>query len=160
MTTHATNRTLVVIDIENLCGGPDNVAVLGKYIRYLYDQLSSPGWMPVIATSGYTIKACPDLWWSWADARRLVRSGPDGADLALIDVLTEPVATQCDRIEIWSGDHIFSAPAKVLAESGHRVIVRGAPGSISRQLRHVATHVSELVELALVASVPAPLAVA
>lgn len=160
MTTHATERTLAVIDIENLCGGPDNVSVLGKYIRYLYDQLSSPGWMPVIATSGYTVRECPDFWWSWADARRLVRSGPDGADLALIDVLTEPVATHCERVEIWSGDHIFAASAKSLTESGCHVTVRGAPGSIARQLRRVATHVNELVELALVASEPTPLAVA
>lgn len=153
-------RTLVLIDIENLCGGPDNVSALHRYIRYLYDQSASAGWMPVIATSTYTAARCPDLWWTWHDARRLHRSGPDAADLELIETLNEPLARRCQHIEIWSGDHIFSSAAIRLRGSGSTVTVRAAPGMLARKLRHAATRVCELTELALLTTPVRPLTAA
>ena len=142
-----------MIDIENLCGGPDQVAALGPYIRYLYEHIASDRWMPVVATSSYTLRQHPSLWWSWPDARRLIRSGPDGADLALVEILNEPVADHCDTIEIWSGDHIFARSIRLLRDRGKTVTVRGAPGSIASYLRHVATDICELAELSFVHSV-------
>ena len=150
------HRTLALIDIENLCGGPDNVNGLHRYIRYLYDQAASAEWMPVIATSTYTAARCPDLWWTWHDARRLHRSGPDAADLELIETLNEPLAQRCQHIEIWSGDHIFSAAAIRLRDSGATVTVRAAPGMLARQLRHAATRAHELIELAMVTATVQP----
>lgn len=150
------HRTLAVIDIENLCGGPDNVNSFHRYIRYLYDEAATDMWMPVIATSTHTITRCPDLWWTWHDARRLHRTGPDAADLELLDTLREPTAQRCDHIEIWSGDHIFADAARRLRRHGTTVTVRAAPAALSRQLRYSATRVHELVELNMLTASPRP----
>lgn len=142
------HRTLAVIDIENLCGGPENVDGLHRYVRYLYDQTSCDTWLPVVASSTHTVVQCPDLWWAWRDARRLHRSGPDGADLELVEVLSGPLAARCQHVEIWSGDHIFSDAARQLRSHGTRVTVRAARGTLARQLRESATFVYELPQLA------------
>ena len=149
MGTHL-QRTFAVIDIENLCGGPDNVDHLQRYIRYLYDQLSDGSWMPIIASSSHTVRRCPNMWWTWPDARRLHRTGCDAADTALLDALSEPTAARSSHVEIWSGDHIFTKAVRELTRSGVDVTVRAAPGTLSRQLRHVSTRAHELVELTFV----------
>jgi len=48
-----------------------------------------------------------------------VRSGPDGADLELLDVLrNENVAGAITRVVIGSGDHLFAEEAARLAAEG------------------------------------------
>jgi hypothetical protein len=60
----------------------------------------------------------------WPDARYRVRSGPDGADLALLDVLWhENVAQRFTHVAIGSGDHLFAEEAAHLAAQGVWVTV-------------------------------------
>jgi hypothetical protein len=88
----------------------------------------------VIATSHHSAAAA---WFAWpAAARRLVRSGPDGADLALLEVLEhENVARRYDLIVIGSGDAIFALPAAKLQEAGATVVVVSRRSALSRRLR-------------------------
>jgi hypothetical protein len=87
----------------------------------------------VVSSSHHTAKA---TWFGWGNARRVVRSGPDGADLALIEIIEkEDVVARFGRIVIASGDQIFAGPAAALQAAGVAVTVVSRPELLSRRLR-------------------------
>ena len=64
-----------------------------------------------------------------------VRSGPDGADLALLDILRhENVAQRFTHVAIGSGDHRFAEDATRLAALGVWVTVASRKRSLSQRL--------------------------
>jgi hypothetical protein len=78
----------------------------------------------------------------WPHARYRVRSGRDGADLELIDVLEhENVATRFSHVVIGSGDGRFGVAAASLADRGVRITVVSRRGSLSPGLARVARDV-------------------
>ena len=78
----------------------------------------------------------------WPHARYRVRSGPDGADLALLDVLRhENVATRFTHVAIGSGDHLFAEVAAHLAAQGVWVTVVSRRRSLSPRLALAAREV-------------------
>lgn len=75
----------------------------------------------------------------WPGSRPRVRSGPDGADHALLDVLfTEPAVARSAEIIIASGDGIFAEGVARLIGSGHTVSVVSRPEALARRLRMAA----------------------
>ncbi|MFC4555741.1 NYN domain-containing protein [Georgenia faecalis] len=127
-------RRLVVVDIENCVGGAVLTAgpatwvreVVARAVGRMTDQV-------VIGVShvGLISTAC-----AWPGARVLVRSGRDGADLVLLDVLqNEGIASRFDEVFLFSGDGIFADTVAALAEAGVRVTVVGHPGQVALQLR-------------------------
>jgi hypothetical protein len=128
-------RSLHLVDAENLLGRTEfnetDVAAAAVAYRAVAGVAETD--LVVIASSHYT--AFP-VWFGWGKARRLVRSGPDGADLALIEVIeTENVATRFDRIVIGSGDGIFALPAADLQAVGADVTVVSRRAFLSNRLR-------------------------
>ena len=86
----------------------------------------------VIASSHLALKST-GCW--WPGARYLVRSGPDGADLALLDLLSrERVADRFRDVTIASGDGIFTQAASVLTAAGCVVTVVSQRARLSGQL--------------------------
>src|SRR4051812_22281292 len=81
-----TSRALHLVDVENLLGGPWFTVGEVTAISLAYARTAgvAAGDLVVVASSHHTALA---VWFGWGDARRLVRSGPDGADLALLDVI-------------------------------------------------------------------------
>ena len=78
----------------------------------------------------------------WPHARYRVRSGPDGADLALLDVLRhENVALRFTHVAIGSGDHLFAEQAAHLAAHGVWVTVVSRQRSLSPRLALAAREV-------------------
>jgi hypothetical protein len=78
----------------------------------------------------------------WPHARYRVRSGPDGADLELLDVLlNEDVATRFSHVVIGSGDGMFGEVAAALRDGGVRVTVVSRRGSLSPGLARAARDV-------------------
>ena len=78
----------------------------------------------------------------WPHAHYRVRSGPDGADLALLDVLRhENVATRFTHVAIGSGDHLFAEAAAHLAAQGVWVTVVSRRRSLSPRLALAAREV-------------------
>jgi hypothetical protein len=78
----------------------------------------------------------------WPHAHYRVRSGPDGADLALLDVLQhENVAGRFTHVAIGSGDHLFVEEAAHLAAQGVWVTVVSRQRSLSPQLALAAREV-------------------
>ncbi len=131
----AQGRALHLVDVENLLGGTDFTEADVAAVARNYRQIARVGAddLVVVASSHHT--ALP-VWFGWGEARRLVRSGSDGADLALLDVVKhEDVAVRFERVVIGSGDGIFAFGAAALQRDGVGVTVVSQRESLSRQLR-------------------------
>jgi hypothetical protein len=130
-----------VVDIENLAGAaiPSRVQVSTVQGLYLSRLRFGADDQVVMAASHLGLLEAA---LAWPHARYRVRSGPDGADLALIDVLLhEDIPSRFSHVVIGSGDGMFARTAKILAASGVRVTVASRPGSLSRLLRQAASDV-------------------
>jgi hypothetical protein len=150
-------RGLHLIDIENLTGGSkpsiEQVRdVQGSYAGHLtfgdLDQV-------VIASSHLTLLSAA---LGWPHARYRIRSGPDGADLELLDVLThEKVAARFTRLIVGSGDGAFARAVASLTAAGVQVTVVSRRDSLSARLAYAASEVIYLDPLrsATAAGVPA-----
>src|SRR5580692_2218608 len=132
------DRTLHVVDIENLAGAaiPSLDLVSAVQLSYLARLRFGADDHVVLATSHLGLL---NAGLGWPHARHLVRSGKDGADLELLDVLEhENVATRFRHVVIGSGDGIFGRSAASLAASGVRITVISRHGSLSPGLARAA----------------------
>lgn len=129
-------RVLHLVDVENLAGTGGFSQTDAVRIHEAYVQVAPHGAVDqiVLATSHH---AALPAWRGWPEtARRLVRSGPDGADLALLEVLErESVASRFGHVVIGSGDGIFAFEAARLQAAGVNVTVVTRRGALSRRLR-------------------------
>ena len=134
-------RTLHVVDIENLAGAaiPTLIQVNEVQGRYLAKLGFGAADQAVLASSHLSFMNAA---LGWPNARYRVRSGRDGADLELLDVLEhEDVASRFTHVVIGSGDGMFGRAAKSLGDRGVRVTVVSRPGSLSAGLARVAQDV-------------------
>jgi hypothetical protein len=134
-------RALHVVDIENLAGNalPSLDLVTEVQVRYLACLGFGTGDQVVLAASH---KGLLNAGLGWPHARYQVRSGKDGADLALIDVLEhENVAARFSHVVIGSGDGLFGDAAGHLADRGVHITVVSRRGSLARDLARVARDV-------------------
>jgi hypothetical protein len=133
-----TGRSIHLIDVENLLGGPDFAEL--DVIELMAEYSSLVDRRPldhVVIASCH--RAAPATWFGCLEARRLVRSGPDGADLALVGVIEqENLAARYDRIVIGSGDGIFAEPAALLQTLGASVTVVAPVRGLSPKLKFAA----------------------
>jgi len=134
-------RHLVLIDIENLAATPSPTQQAVRTVRAslqdLLPDFESALW--VIACSHH---AAPTVAFEFPRARHLWRSGRDGADLALLEVLTnEPVDDRFGRVSICSGDGIFANEAARLGGAGVEVTALAREGHLAARLRLAARNV-------------------
>lgn len=100
-------RSLHLVDIENLIG-PDRDPHTIRLAAARYAEIAEVGAADLVIVAsapriGVQVKAAfPSASVRW-------RSGPDGADLALLDGLDELPLERFDRLVIGSGDGIFAA---------------------------------------------------
>ncbi len=135
------DRALHVVDIENLAGAavPSLALVSEVQLKYLARLRFGADDQVVLAASH---RALLNAGLGWPNARYRVRSGKDGADLELIDVLEhENVATRFSHVVIGSGDGRFGGAAASLADHGVRITVVSRRGSLSPGLARVARDV-------------------
>lgn len=136
-------RRLTVVDIENLIGG----AVLhAKDVSWARRRLTAAGSLTsadqvVIGTSHVGLL---HVGTAWTQQRYVVGSGPNGADLALLDVLAEDLPTKYGRVLLASGDGIFTDAVTSLTASGVDVHVVALRDRLSRRLRMAASQVTLL----------------
>ena len=127
-------RRLHLVDIENLSGAAIPSLGLIREVRGLYAGRLAFGAVDqvVIASSHLTLLNAA---LGWPHARYRVRSGPDGADLELLDVLWhENVAARFTHVTIGSGDGAFARAAASLGAAGVRVTVVSRRRSLSARL--------------------------
>lgn len=142
-------RHLILIDIENLAASPSPtttevesaIAELRSTVPdYDHDQR-------IVACSHH---AAATVAFAFPGARHLWRSGRDGADTALLEVLeNERVADRYDRVTICSGDGIFADTVAWLASRGVEVTVVSRAGHLSARLQLAARWVTLVPAFAL-----------
>jgi hypothetical protein len=128
-------RALHLIDIENLAGNPVPGRIDVLLVRYRYHKRVG------FSANDQAIVGCNHLafrhaGFSWPGVRYLLRSGENGADLVLLDVIRhEQVAERFSHVVIASGDGIFAPEAAGLAALGCHVTVASRRDALSRRLR-------------------------
>lgn len=135
------DRALHLVDIENLAGAP--VPSLAQVNDVQARYLACPGFGPddqaVLAASHLGLL---NAGLGWPHARYRVRSGKNGADLELLDVLEhENIAARFSHVVIGSGDGMFARAAAGLASRGVRVTVVSRRTSLARDLARAARDV-------------------
>lgn len=135
-------RSLHLLDVENLMGGPKRGV---RALEYASDAYRGTG---LVACGDHIIMAANprlilDAARLWPGARSLLGRGPDGADRALIKAASNVawVARRFDRIVIGSGDGIFSRLAMKFRALGIEVGVVSRAGSLAYVLRRQASFV-------------------
>ena len=134
------SRRLLLIDIENVVGGLVCSEATAEHARCSIVQAvgAHPMDQVVVATCH---KGYPYVAWCWPTARRRVRSGKDGADLELLDVLQEEVPAHFQHVVLVSGDGIFTEAVTELGRRGVKVTVAARRGHLSNRLRFAAAEV-------------------
>jgi hypothetical protein len=127
-------RRLHVVDVENLAGDQLPSLCQVREAQGLYADCLGFGAMDQVevASSHLTLL---NAGLGWPHAHYRIRSGPDGADLALLDVLRhENIAKRFTHLAIGSGDHLFAEEVAHLAAQGVWVTVVSRRGSLSSRL--------------------------
>jgi hypothetical protein len=140
------NRTIHLVDIENVCRNPRPRRVEVEAARRCYEDLISPktGDHIVLACNH---GACVEVGLGWRGARVVTRSGPNGADRALLDVIDqERLSSRFQHVVIGSGDGIFADAAAQLASDGLDVTVVSLKRALSRRLQLAACRVCYIPE--------------
>jgi hypothetical protein len=149
-------RRLHLIDIENLVGCPRPTTAEASACREAYNEHATvgPDDLVVVACNHGAAFA---VGLGWSGARLLLRSGPDGADLALLDVIAhESVEDRFAAIVVASGDGCFANAVARLGGLGLDVTVVSTGRALSRRLALAAKHVV-LFEATLPPAIPAAL---
>ncbi|KAA9374845.1 hypothetical protein F5972_30040 [Microbispora cellulosiformans] len=141
-------RALHVVDIENLVGAAYPTAAQAEQAMQAYAAVA------LVADRDHMIVGCSPMaarWVGWArpaGSRLVVRHGKDGADLALLEELSdrEHIAARYGRVVIGSGDGIFAESAAYLAASCEVQVVFGA-GALSRKLLMAVGHRVAAIEI-------------
>lgn len=139
-------RRLVVVDIENVVGGAVRTRSMADWARAVVESTLrvQAGEQIVIGTCHVGLFNAQS---AWPCARVRVRSGEDGADVELLDVLTgEGLERRFDEIVLVSGDHYFVDAVAALAGSGVHVTVASWARSLSTRLRLAASQIVYLDE--------------
>jgi hypothetical protein len=141
-------RRLHLVDIENLAGAAlPSLSQVHETLGLYTDCLAFGAMDQVEVASSHLTLMNAALGWPRAHYR--IRSGPDGADLALLDVLQhENVARRFTHVAIGSGDHLFAEEAARLAAQGVWVTVVSRRRGLSRQLALAAREVIVLDAMA------------
>lgn len=136
-------RRLIVVDMENIVGGAVMTVEAGVWVRREIVAVigERAGDQVVIGTAR---NGCLNAGLSWGGARRVMRDGASGADLALLEVLTENVENRFAEVVIISGDHIFSERVSEFAGAGLKTMVVGVRGSTATALR-LAAHETKYI---------------
>ena len=128
-------RTLLLVDLENLAGGPHVPldSMLSSVAQFSRLSGLGPGDLAVVGTNPGLLSQASQL---MPRARLVTQAGPDGADLALLREVRDLlwVAQRFDRVVIGSGDGIFSNVAQGLRNLGIAVGVVGPHGGIATRL--------------------------
>lgn len=141
-------RTLHLVDIENLAGGPRRAAqCFGRALREFEEAAE------VAEEDQVVMAADVNLWKRTAfdveRGRYLVGFGRDGADRVLLqEARVDWVVERFERLVVGSGDHAFAPLARQVRRRGLEVVVVARSGSLAGALRWEATRVELLPALA------------
>jgi hypothetical protein len=133
-------RRIILVDIENVVGGSsalrDHVLWAKDVVEECISARPDDQVVVGVAPTGLLDLAC-----AWTCVRYVMRSGLDGADLVLLEVLGENIADRFGEVVLVSGDGIFADALAALASQGvHTTVVAHSDG-LSRRLELAANAV-------------------
>ena len=141
----AKNRTMHVVDLENLFGGTAFNAAATASLAAAYPHYDRTHDQVVVGASCQVTAVEGAL--GWKGSRLVWMRGRDGADLCIADVLlNEDIERRVERVVIGSGDGLFAPVAAYLAARGVEVGVITRRDHLSRTLRLAAHWVTYLPE--------------
>ena len=131
------SRQLVLADVENLAATPTpSEAEVVEIRRHLHQLIERSGvsTLEIVACSHMAAEA---VRFGWPSGHHRWRSGPDGADLALLVGCDQFDwnAPRFTRLIIASGDGIFAELACRMASLGVEVVVVVGRGQLSKRLQ-------------------------
>jgi hypothetical protein len=133
-------RRLHLIDADNLAGSGYPSTAQVREVHDAYGAAVRPGPLD------HTIIACShmsgvDVGLEWQGAQLFWRSGPDGADLVLLDALDriDDIASRFAGVVVGSGDGIFSYAADSIRAAGIPVVVAWGRGRLAYRLERAAS---------------------
>ena len=131
---------MVLVDIENVVGGPCNTAAKVRWARRrLLDALPLRKDDQVVV--GMDADGLISVGAEWCGPRHVLGRGESGADRALLEVLEEGIAHRFDEVVLVSGDGIFTDMVVDLTAHGVLVTVVAHESGLSGRLRMAATRV-------------------
>ncbi|MFC6083745.1 NYN domain-containing protein [Sphaerisporangium aureirubrum] len=127
-------RAMHLIDIENLVGSARPTSCEVREVMTIYESL-----VPIGARDHHVVAvnhtALLTVGIAFRGVRLLARSGPDGADRALVEAAFEDrIDLRFERVVIGSGDAYFTRLAAWLTQAGLQVTVASRRRSLSRHL--------------------------
>jgi len=131
---NSSHRRLVLADVENLLGtaSPSHEEVV-QIRQEVLDILGDVSFTHFEVACSH--RAAAAVRFGFPEGRHQWRSGPNGADLALLDVLAiESGAARFVEVVFASGDGIFAAAAAELTARGVRCTVISRRTSLSARL--------------------------
>jgi hypothetical protein len=132
-------RTLYLLDIENMCGtgrlDPDLVASRVSQL----EEVVAPRQTDQMVVGCNPLNRAAVAFGVVRSHGRVEGSGPDGADLALLEVMLSPYAHRFEHLVLASGDHIFAPAVAWLASQGIGTTVVAGAGCLARELRLAST---------------------
>ena len=147
----AAGRKLHLVDVENLCGTGALSESMVMEAREMYLRQVSVGAddLVVVASGRFNQES---VMFGWQGARKVVRGGIDGADLALCDEIE--CSSYCENfseVVVASGDHIFAEHIAVLTGKGLKVTVYSQERALAGVLRGVGAELLFAEQLVLAA---------
>lgn len=136
-----TLRRLILIDIENINGGPVRSLAAAQWCHHVLKTVLElmPGDLITIACNG-DAQSLLNTFRAWGPSVRLVPGyGRDGADRALLAVMNENIEARFTDVVVVSGDGIFADRVAELATRGVATHVFSHPEQLSARLRLAAT---------------------
>jgi hypothetical protein len=132
-------RTLHLVDVENLMGGPFAGGNAMRESSRRYREAANVGLRDHVVI-GCNPALALEAACNWPGKLLVAGRGPDGADLALLEQARDArwVAQRFDRVVIGSGDGIFCDMAAALRSYGVAVGVVAVEGSLSHSLARTA----------------------
>jgi hypothetical protein len=142
-------RSLHLVDIENLMGGPLGGRAALREASGAYRDAAHVAVRDHVVL-GVNPNLAVEVGLEWPGARLLVRAGQDGADLALVESVEDVIwnANRYDRVIIGSGDGRFLAVVKSFKAVGIPVGVVARERSLALVLAQVASFVALLPDCA------------
>lgn len=132
-------RRLVLVDIENVVGGAVHTTEEALWARKEVQSMIGVRDMDQVVVGTSHIGLFPTFA-AWSDSRLVVRSGENGADLALLDVMeSENIHQRFEELVLISGDGIFTEEVSRLGAFGVRVTVVGHHEGVSKRLSMAAS---------------------
>lgn len=135
MSVKGNGRAIHLLDLENLVGtGRPTAAMITDAARAYAEVVRVGATDHFVLGCGSSTAFSAFFAWPWP-SRRVLGSGQDGADLALLDVLmTEDLSGRYERIYVGSGDHAFEPAVRALVGAGVDVKVVARPSSLAMSL--------------------------